>query len=85
MEGDAARPQILDRLDRVEGCAEQAIELRRHHHVALTEPSLRLAPDSAVATNWANPGVDNGKWQTAFPVTPRGASSETAVITALSR
>jgi hypothetical protein len=37
MEGDAPLLQILDHLERIEGRAEQAIELRGDHHVALRQ------------------------------------------------
>jgi hypothetical protein len=44
-----------------------------------------IGPDGAIATNWTNQGVDNGKWHDAFPITPRGAARANSGVTAVSR
>jgi hypothetical protein len=45
-----------------------------------------IGPDGAVATTWANPGIDDGNWHAPFPITPPGVArrgSPLAVVTRL--
>ena len=42
-------------------------------------------PDGAIGSNWANPGVDNGKWHTPFPITPPRAARNNSPIAAITR
>jgi hypothetical protein len=44
-----------------------------------------VGPDGAVATNWANPQVNNGKWGTPFPITPPGATHPDSQLSAVTR
>ena len=44
-----------------------------------------IGPDGAIATNWANPQINNGNWHTVFPITPPGASRANSSLAALTR
>lgn len=44
-----------------------------------------IGPDGAVATVWANALIQNGKWQTPFPVTPPGYARSNSALVATSR
>jgi hypothetical protein len=41
--------------------------------------------DHAIASAWANPGVDGGRWREPFPITPPGAASATPSAAAVTR
>jgi hypothetical protein len=44
-----------------------------------------IGPDGAIATNWANPQVNNGAWHTSFPISPPGAARANSPIAAITR
>jgi hypothetical protein len=44
-----------------------------------------IGPDGAIATNWANPQVDNANWHTPFPITPAGAARAGSLLCAVTR
>jgi hypothetical protein len=44
-----------------------------------------IGPDGAVATVWANAGIQEGRWQQPFPVTPPGFARSNTTLAATSR
>src|SRR5713101_739072 len=44
-----------------------------------------IGPDGAVATTWANPQVDSGRWHPPFPITPSGAARLGSPLAAVTR
>jgi Domain of unknown function (DUF4185) len=44
-----------------------------------------IGPDGAVATTWANPRVDNGRWHPPFPIAPAGSARSESPVAALTR
>jgi Domain of unknown function (DUF4185) len=44
-----------------------------------------IGPDGAVATTWANPQVDSGRWHPPFPITPSGAARPGSPLAAVTR
>ena len=44
-----------------------------------------IGPDGGVGTNWCNPRVDNGRWQTPFAIAPAGAARQDSPIAAITR
>src|SRR5262249_50044334 len=44
-----------------------------------------IGPDGAVATNWANPKIDEGNWHKPIPIAPAGATRANSPIAAITR
>ena len=44
-----------------------------------------IGPDGAAATNWANPQIRSGAWNTAFPITSAHAASSSAGVVGVTR
>jgi hypothetical protein len=44
-----------------------------------------IKPDGAIATAWANPQIDQAKWQPAFPISPAGAARAGSALAAVTR
>lgn len=44
-----------------------------------------IGPDGAVATTWANPRIDGGRWHPPFPIAPPGATRANSPIAAITR